>query len=223
MRLKFQIGFSLTVLVSGMVLAPRNAQAVIIETFSDVEFQDNDGDGVFENIDTTDATLGTRSFPGFAGAPTNTSVMFFDVTPIAGVALDSAELALQLQGFTSSTQAIDIGGYIDDGAITPLDRIIPTVTLGTFTPGNFNLGTIFVPLDEDVLETLAVGGGPIGLRFNATGIANFQVASREGTTLAPTLSVVPTAVPEPTSLALLTALATLTVARHHRRRQRTTP
>ena len=215
--------FCFPVVALGLLSLPASAVTVTTAATEDVTFEDPDGDGVF-NINTNDAILSNRSFPLSPGSPNDTSVAFFDLGAVGGQAVTSATLFVDVFSFTSGTDDIDIGGYVDNGAITPFDRIAPTVTLGTFDPNDGGLGLTAISLDPTALNGLLAVGSSLGIRFNPTGNANTQFSSIDNTFggVGPTLTVV--AIPEPASAtALVATTGCLVLARRRKRRLARSP
>lgn len=178
------------------------------------------GNANFTQLVASPTSLSIRKFDApSTGIPDDErSIVEFNAAALSGLSVSNASVDLNVIGFTSGSQSIDIHGYVGDGIVNLIDATAPSVLLGSFTASS--LGPVSVPLSAANLTGLVTTGGIVGLRLQGPSEpVNVQLDAIQGLFGGPpTLQI--DVVPEPSTALLLVGFASMAVCVRRRKHKR---
>ena len=232
-RVRLQVACRLAAVLASIVMpVAADADMVTLSPTADATISDPNRSGTYSAVDSTSLVDSVRDFPGLAGTPVDRSVITYSLAGLAsGDTINSVSFLFDTQSYTSGSPRVDLVGFARDGsAFTTADATTAATLLGTYNPAALGLNVHTVSLGgaaDTLIQSLLGGHALLALRIQASDgqSDNTQLYSIEGAASlgrqAPVLVVnyTPTAVPEPSSLALAAGgAASLVLAVRRRRR-----
>ncbi|MBU2885234.1 cellulose binding domain-containing protein [Gilvimarinus agarilyticus] len=138
---------------------------VLLYPEGSAKFLDSDSNGDFETISEQPSSLSVRKFDSIL-QEVSTACYYFEGDSYD---VNSAALSIQIAGYTSNSNPVNINAFSSSSAFFPEGTVSPAITIASYDPTALGLGSHSISLDSDTLNTVQFNDNSyLCLRFEAS-------------------------------------------------------